>query len=122
MTEYSNENSGALFKNDKKEKPSQPDYKGSLNVAGVDYWLAAWLNTSKGGQKYMSVKVTAKDGQRTSVDVAREDPPQTLAQKAAASAPDKGEFDDDIPFAFANLAPLGGILLALAFSAHGVMA
>jgi len=92
-TEYDNTNRGALFKNDKKEKPSQPDYKGSINVAGVDYWLSAWLNTAKSGAKYMSLSVQLKEQQNI-------DPPQTLAEKSAATAPgtDKGEFDDDIPF------------------------
>ena len=37
---YSNENSGALFKNDDKSNERHPDYKGSLNVNGVDYWIS----------------------------------------------------------------------------------
>ena len=57
---YDDTDKGSLFKNDKKEKDSQPDYKGSLNVGGTDYWLAAWLKTGKSG-KYMSLAVTAKD-------------------------------------------------------------
>lgn len=64
MTEYDNTNSGALFKNDKDGKESRPDYRGSLNVEGADYWISAWLKTSKKGDKYMSLSVQSKDSQR----------------------------------------------------------
>jgi hypothetical protein len=42
MPEYSNENRGAIWKNDKKETERHPDFTGSLNVEGVDYWVSAW--------------------------------------------------------------------------------
>ncbi len=58
---YNNENSGAFFKNDKKETDKHPDYKGSINADGVDYWASVWVSTSKKGQKYFSVKLTKKD-------------------------------------------------------------
>ena len=34
MSEYDNTNRGALFKNDK-EKESQPDFRGPINIDGV---------------------------------------------------------------------------------------
>lgn len=59
---YDNTNSGALFKNTKKEKDTHPDYNGSINVDGVDYWLNAWLKTSaKTGDKFMSLSVKPKE-------------------------------------------------------------
>ena len=64
--EYDNTNSGALFRNDKKETEKHPDYKGSLNVDGTDYWLSAWLKESKEGKKFMSLSVQPKDGQAKS--------------------------------------------------------
>lgn len=76
MTEYDNTNSGALFKNDK-EHDKQPDYKGSINVEGTDYWLSSWIKTSKAGRKFMSLSVTPKE-----------------AQPKREGAP----FSDDIPF------------------------
>lgn len=89
MTEYDNSNRGALFKNDRKEKETQPDYKGSLNVDGTDYWLSAWLNESRDGKKYMSLSVQPKEERQES----------SPATRMAASAPaGGGEFDDDIPF------------------------
>ncbi len=49
---------GSLFRNDKKEKETHPDYKGKIKVDGVLYWLSAWLNTKSDGEKYMSLGVT----------------------------------------------------------------
>jgi uncharacterized protein (DUF736 family) len=51
-------NSGALFRNKKKETDKHPDYTGSISVDGKDYWLSAWINTSKAGDKYMALRVT----------------------------------------------------------------
>ena len=51
---------GALFKNDKKEKPGHPDYKGNAILPdGTEVWLSAWLNGKKG--KFMSVSIQPKD-------------------------------------------------------------
>lgn len=60
MTEYDNTNRGALFKNDDKQSDRHPDYKGSLNVNGQEFWLDAWIKTSKKGVKFMSVSVKPK--------------------------------------------------------------
>ena len=51
-------NSGAIFKNEKKAD-NHPDYKGNINVDGVDKEIALWLRTAKNGTtKYFSVKVS----------------------------------------------------------------
>jgi magnesium chelatase subunit H len=65
MTQYSNENSGLLAKNDKQGNESRPDYRGSINVDGREYWLSAWIKTGRdgtklAGQKYMSLSVQPK--------------------------------------------------------------
>lgn len=62
MADYDNTNSGALFKNDNKESEKHPDYRGSINVDGTEFWLSAWLKTSKQGTKFMSLSVSPKDG------------------------------------------------------------
>jgi uncharacterized protein (DUF736 family) len=54
---YSDENRGALFKNKDKETDKHPDYKGKINVNGKDFYVSAWIKTSKGGDKFMSLAV-----------------------------------------------------------------
>ena len=56
-----NKNSGALFKNDRKQKETEPDYKGTINIEGVEFYLSAWVNESaRTGQKYFAIKATPK--------------------------------------------------------------
>lgn len=61
MTDYDNTNRGALFKNDRKDTPKHPDYRGNINVEGKEFWVSAWITESKGGKKYMSLSVQPKD-------------------------------------------------------------
>ena len=43
MTQYDNNNSGALFKNDKKTLEKHPDYRGEAEVNGQKYYVSpAW--------------------------------------------------------------------------------
>jgi hypothetical protein len=88
--QYDNTNSGALFRNDKAGNEKRPDYKGSLNIDGVDYWLSAWLRDKKDGSgKYMSLKAERKEQPQHA-------PPQ---RQAAPPAPAIDLEDcDDIPF------------------------
>lgn len=60
MPQYDNTNSGALFKNDRKENSNHPDYKGNINVDGREFWLSAWVR-EKDGKKYFRLALTPKD-------------------------------------------------------------
>lgn len=82
------DNSGAMFVNDKKESEKHPDRKGSAMIDGKAYWVSGWINESAGGQKYMSIKFSAKEGVQ---NVEPMKPAGTVAQKPT-------EFDEDIPF------------------------
>jgi len=62
--QYDNTNSGALFKNDRKETDRHPDYRGDANINGKDVWVAAWIKESKNGKKFMSLSFTEKDEQK----------------------------------------------------------
>lgn len=84
MSDYDNTNSGALFKNKDKNTEKHPDYKGTLNVGGEEFWISSWLKVSKAGEKYMSLSVTPKE-----------------ASKPKESRRDRGtpeDMDSDIPF------------------------
>jgi hypothetical protein len=60
--QYDNTNRGTLFKNDKKTKDTDAEYKGQVNVNGVEYWLSAWVRESKkDGKKFFSLSVKPKD-------------------------------------------------------------
>ncbi|CAB4136254.1 hypothetical protein UFOVP566_49 [uncultured Caudovirales phage] len=83
MTEYSNENRGTLFKNTKKEEDRHPDYNGSINIEGTEYWLNAWIKESKkDGTKFFSLSVKEK----------QDSPRQSSAPTR------KTKTDDDLPF------------------------
>ncbi len=86
--EYDNSNRGVLFKNDRKEKDTDPDYKGSyMNADGADHWLNAWLAKDKNGNTYMRVSTKAKD-----------DAHNKGMQQAKQSLAPSVEFEDDLPF------------------------
>jgi|TARA_R100000951_G_C2648406_1_gene183434 uncharacterized protein (DUF736 family) len=81
MSDYDNNNKGAIFKNSYKEEgDNKPDYVGSINVDGKDWRVALWEATSKKGNKYLSVRITE---------------PQEGDSKPSSS---NTANDDDIPF------------------------
>lgn len=79
------DNSGAIFKNSRKQTDQQPDYRGDCLIGGTQYWISCWLKTSsKSGEKFFSVSFTEKTEAGTNAE-----PKQTDA------APDN---NDDVPF------------------------
>ena len=82
------DNSGAMFVNDKKESETHPDRKGSAMIDGKEYWVSGWVNTSKTGTKYMSLKFNAKDELQN----------KAIEETKKLLQPDAVEFDEDIPF------------------------
>jgi len=63
---YDNTNTGILTRNiERDETRKQPQYRGSMNVDGVEYWISAWVQEGKPGsklegQKYFSMKLEPK--------------------------------------------------------------
>ena len=81
---YDDHNRGALFKNERKTEDTHADYTGTLDVGGKNYWLNAWLKTSKAGTKYLSVSVKPKEA--------------AAANKPKAQAGGGAPYNDEIPF------------------------
>ena len=90
---YDNTNSGMMARNENRKTDKHPEFSGSINVEGREYWLSAWVNEGKPGgkmegKKYFSIKLNPKE-----------------ARAPASGAPARMErpsfndgLDDDIPF------------------------
>lgn len=92
---YDETNRGALFKNEQKESDKHPDYKGKVNVGGVDYWLSAWLKTAESGRKYMSLSVQPKEQAR---EERSEKPSRRSNAPGSAKSYGSAGDSDDVPF------------------------
>ena len=69
------ENTGVLFKNNKKTNEKQPDYTGNILVGTKEMQLAAWIKEGKNG-KFMSIKLSEQNSkQETSSTNEGEDMP-----------------------------------------------
>lgn len=84
-------NTGSLFKNDKANSENSPQATGSALIDGVDYFVDAWTNVDKNGNRYQSLKFKRKDKQRQA-----EPRQQSYAEQSGGTA---RELDDpEIPF------------------------
>ncbi len=88
MPEFDNTNRGSIWKNEKKEKATQADFTGTINVDGVEYWLNGWRRKEGAGAKSpaMTFSVRRKDGAAK---------PSRTATLPKASTDD---LDDFVPF------------------------
>ena len=88
------DNSGALFREENKQSDKHPDYKGNCLVSGQKMYIAAWINESKGGKKYMSLSFSAPS----------EDAKYNQSNSTATTKPEFAEpqssvnTGDDLPF------------------------
>ena len=83
-------NRGALWKNENKSKPTDPDFKGNFKDSkGQEYWCSGWKRGPDANPKApaLSFSLTLKQ-------------PKVEPQSPSAPAPQPGfdDFDDDILF------------------------
>jgi hypothetical protein len=106
MTEYSNVNRGSIWKNAKKNpesddyKETLPDFTGSLDVEGRQYWVSAWKRKEGAAAKAPALSFTVKPkdeqpsiSQRATATIRRPDP------NNITSGLPHNDMDDSIPFA-----------------------
>jgi hypothetical protein len=90
----------SLFKNDRKEKDTHPDYKGDgADLEGRPVWISAWLKETNDGKKFFSISLKLKDQPRedsfrggASDSVSRRNDP--VSRPGSFDA----DLDDSIPF------------------------
>ena len=54
---YDNTNTGILFLNDQGDNPKRPNYKGKIDIDGVEHPIAGWIRQSKNGVEFISLSV-----------------------------------------------------------------
>ena len=96
--QYDNTNRGIISKNDRKEKDTHPDYKGEINVGGVDYWLDGWIKQRKDGNgSFLSLSIKPKQ-QAQSTPAPQQRPAQRPASQPVGDQFANTGNSDDLPF------------------------
>lgn len=91
-----NNNSGSLFKNDRRQNDRQPEYTGTVNIEGKIMRISAWVRTAKSGVKYFSL---AFDEPMANNFSAPQNNPRGMQQTGKMpSSPVNSPADEDIPF------------------------
>lgn len=86
---HDNTNRGAIWKNEKKEQDTHPDFTGSLNVDGVEYWVSAWKRKEGAAPKAPALSFSVKPKEQRS---------QAPRAKPGRPSPDDDMGGDSIPF------------------------
>lgn len=79
------DNSGILFKNNRKESDKHPDYNGSAMIDGVEFWMNAWLKKGNKGT-FMTFSFSPKNASGNK------------KSKTTTSRSSNNDIDDDAPF------------------------
>lgn len=88
-------NSGTLFKNDRKEKPTHPDYQGDAEINGEAVRISAWIKEGRKG-KFMSLAFKPK-ADRQQFGQMRETVDRNVSDVPTGAEPKEPE-QRDIPF------------------------
>ena len=105
MAEYDNTNSGVLYINDRRTKPTHANFKGSCTIKTpdgelVEYWVSGWEKSGKKGP-FVSLAFEPKE-QKESVSSGAQSSFLSGGAKAAepakAKASTQDDLDDEVPF------------------------
>jgi len=80
-------NQGGLWDNQRKYEPNDPDFVGSINIAGVDHKIVAWMSSSK-NKLAPTINIKVNELAKTSV----------LERPVPMDYSKTKEKEDDIPF------------------------
>ena len=80
--------SGSLFRNNKRDKETQPNARGDAMIGGVLYEVSAWTKKDKNGNPWQSLAFKPKEAR----------PAAETAWGADIRKPAPVDFDDDIAF------------------------
>lgn len=81
---FDNSNRGSIWKNEKKSTENHPDFTGTMNVNGVEFWVSAWKRKPDANPKAPALSFSVKPKEDQHV-------PQQADQQ-------QDTFSDDIPF------------------------
>lgn len=90
----------SLFRNDRKEKDTHPDYRGDgMTLDGQPAWISAWLKESN-GKKFFSISLQLKEqaGGRSSGGSGGGSREPVAGRGRDRSESWEAELDDSIPF------------------------
>ena len=85
MSDFDNTNRGVLFINDQQGNDKRPNYRGTVNVDGIEFNISGWKKVSKKGTTFLSLSVERKPD---------------IEQAPPVLKPNAPTFDDlaDLPF------------------------
>ena len=83
MAYETRDNSGSIFRNQKRTEENHPNGTGKCMVGGVMYYVSAWTKTQQNGDKWQSLSFKPVDEQK---------------RAAPKEQQDAFNMEDDIPF------------------------
>lgn len=87
---YDNTNRGAMWPNADKASEKHPDFKGSLDVNGREYWVSGWRR--KEGANPAAPLITF------TIEAKQQDSGRDQNEKREPTSPVDYSFDYDLPF------------------------
>lgn len=93
------DNSGSMFPNDRKERDSHPDFKGSVMIDGIQYWISGWEKQAQSGKQFVSLAFQRKEESRNAAPREPKLSERAMPKREAETYGASRDMDDDIPFA-----------------------